>query len=91
MLKTALNMKGLNPNNGINLCDWVKLGLLEKKEKMRLTFFPTMFLNAFCIGVVKTPDSVIKGKPSTTNSREISISCKNLFLNRCKINMFKLN
>ena len=23
-------------------------------------------------------------------SREISISCKNLFLNRCKINMFKL-
>ena len=24
-------------------------------------------------------------------SREISISCKNLFLNRCKINMFKLN
>ena len=24
-------------------------------------------------------------------SREISISCKNLFLSRCKINMFKLN
>ena len=24
-------------------------------------------------------------------SREISISCKNLFLNRCKVNMFKLN
>ena len=24
-------------------------------------------------------------------SREISISCKNLFLNRCKINTFKLN
>ena len=24
-------------------------------------------------------------------SREISISCKNFFLNRCKINMFKLN
>ena len=42
MLKMALNMKGLNqsllttqikfdPNNGINLCDWVRLGLLEKK------------------------------------------------------------
>ena len=31
MLKTALNMKGPNPSNGINLCDWVKLGLLEKK------------------------------------------------------------
>ena len=25
------------------------------------------------------------------SSREISINCKNLFLNRCKINMFKLN
>ena len=24
-------------------------------------------------------------------SREISLSCKNLILNRCKINMFKLN
>ena len=42
MLKMALNMKGLNqslqttqikfdPSSGINLCNWVKLGLLEKK------------------------------------------------------------
>ena len=28
-----------------------------------------MFSNAFCIVVVKTPDSVIKGKLSTTNSQ----------------------
>ena len=28
-----------------------------------------MFSNAFCIGVVKTPDCVIKGKLSTTNSQ----------------------
>ena len=43
MLKMALNVKGLNQslqttqikfdhNNGINQCDWVKLGLLEKEE-----------------------------------------------------------
>ena len=29
--------------------------------------------------------------PEEAASREVSISCKNLFLNRCKINMFKLN
>ena len=29
-----------------------------------------MFSNAFCIGVIKTPDSVIKGKLSTTNSQK---------------------
>ena len=47
MMKMGLNMKGLNkslqttqikfdPNNGINLCDWVKLGLLEKRRKCSL-------------------------------------------------------
>ena len=58
MLKMALNMKGLNqslqttqikfdPNSGINLYDWVKLGLLQKKEKMRLTVIYFFSNNVF--------------------------------------------
>ena len=96
MLKTALNMKGLKQtlqttqikfdlNDGINLCDWVKTSATGKKRRKlclpRFTSFPTMFSNAFCIGVVKTFDCVVKGKLFTINSRVLTTQRKKAWEN----------
>ena len=61
MLKTAVNMKCLNQslqtkqikfdsNNGINLCDWVKLGLVEKKGENAA--YPDLLLFQQCFQTI---------------------------------------